>query len=78
MLQGGGIGSGFEGVDFSHERVKRVIGLLKGFVHAIASAPREFLYLSYLEINEHMIKKKKKKKDPNCGINRTNLVLYDY
>jgi len=56
------MGSGVEGFDFSHEGVKRVIGLLKGFVHAIASAPREFLYLSYLEINEHMIQKKKKKK----------------
>jgi len=53
------MGSGLEGFDFSHEGVKRVVGLLKGFVHAIASAPREFLYLSYLEINEHMIKKKK-------------------
>jgi len=58
------IGSGFKGFDFSHEGVKRVIGLLKGFVHAIASAPLKFLYLSYLEINEHMIKKKKKKKKP--------------
>jgi len=49
------MGSGLEGVDFSHEGGKRVVGLLKGFVQAIASAPREFLYLSYLEINEHMI-----------------------
>jgi len=56
------MGSGLEGFDFSHEGVKRVVGLLKGFVHAIASAPREFLYLSYLEINEHMIQKKKKQK----------------
>jgi len=55
------MGSGFEGFDFSHEGLKRVVGLLEGFVHAIASAPGEFLYLSYLEINEHMIKKKKKK-----------------
>jgi len=54
--------SGLEGFDFSHEEVKQVVGLLKGFVHAIASAPREFFYLSYLEINEHMIYKKKKKK----------------
>jgi len=53
------MGSGLEGFDFSHEGVKRVVGLLKGFVHAIASAPREFLYLSYLEINVHMIQKKK-------------------
>jgi len=56
------MGSGFAGFDFSHEGVKRVVGLLKGFVHAIASAPRKFLYLSYLEINEHMIQKKRKKK----------------
>jgi len=56
------MGSGLEGFDFSHEGVKRVVGLLAGFVHAIASAPREFLYLSYLEINEHMIQKKKRKK----------------
>ena len=49
------MGSGFEGFEFSHQGVKRVFGLLEGFVHAIASAPREFLYLSYPEINEHMI-----------------------
>jgi len=50
------MGSGFGGFDFSHEGVKWVVGLLKGFVHAIvASAPHEILYLSYLEINEHMI-----------------------
>jgi len=55
------MGSGFGGLDFSHEEVKRVVGLVEGFVHAIASAPREFLYLSYLEINEHMIKKSKNK-----------------
>jgi len=33
------------GVRFSHEGVKRVVGLITGFVYAIASAPREFLYL---------------------------------
>jgi len=49
------MGSGLEGFDFCHQGVKRVVGLLKGFVHAIASAPREFLYLSYREINEYMI-----------------------
>jgi len=49
------MGAGFEGFDFSHGGVKRVVVLLEGFVHAIASAPREFLYLSDLEINEHMI-----------------------
>jgi len=55
------MGSGIEGVHFSHEGVKLVVGWLKGFVHAIASSPREFLYLSYLEISEHMIQKKQKK-----------------
>jgi len=49
------MGSGLQGFDFSHEGVKWVVALLEGFVHAIASAPRGFLYLSYLEINEHMI-----------------------
>jgi len=39
------MGSGLEGFVFSHEGVKRVIGLIIGFVYAIASAPREFLYL---------------------------------
>jgi len=48
------MGSGLKGFDFSHEGVMRVVELLEGFVHAIASAPREFLYLSYLEMNKHM------------------------
>jgi len=56
------MGSGLEGFDFSHEGVKRVVGLLQSFVYAIAGAPRDFLYLSYLEINEHMIRKKRKKR----------------
>jgi len=55
------MGSGFGGFDFSHEGVKRVVGLLKDFVHAIASTPRELLYLSYLEINEYMIIKNENK-----------------
>jgi len=50
MLQGGGIGSGLEGFDFSDEGVKRVLGLITGFVYAIASAPREFLYLKTTNI----------------------------
>ena len=70
MLRGGGTGSGFAGFDFSHEGVKRVVGLLEGFVHTIGSAPREFLYLSYLEINEYMNYKKYKKKPP------ISLILY--
>jgi len=49
------MGSGFEGFDFSHEVLERVVTLLEGFVYAIATTPRVFLYLSYLEINEHMI-----------------------
>jgi len=36
--------SGFKGFDFSHEGVKRVVGLFIGFVFAIASAPCDFLY----------------------------------
>jgi len=40
------MGSGLEGLDFSHERVKRVVGLIISFVYAIASAPREFLHLT--------------------------------
>ena len=39
------MGSGLEGLDFSHEGVKRVVGLVIGFVYAIPSAPRDFLYL---------------------------------
>jgi len=39
------MGSGFEGFDFSHEGVKRVVGLFAGFVSVIASAPHCFLYL---------------------------------
>ena len=35
----------------SHDEVKRVVGLLVGFVFAIASAPCDFLYLN----NEYMI-----------------------
>jgi len=55
------MGSGFEGSDVSHQGMKRVVGLLEGFVYAIGSAPREFLYLSYLEINKHVNKNRKKK-----------------
>ena len=40
------MGSGLEGLDFSHEGVKWVVGLFTGFVHAIASAPRGFLYFN--------------------------------
>jgi len=55
------MGSGLEGFDFSHERVKRVVGLFIGFVSVIASAPYCFLYLNQ---QIHDIKKKKKKKCP--------------
>jgi len=40
------MGSGLEGSDFSHEGVKRVVGLFTGFVSVIASAPYCFLYLN--------------------------------
>ena len=51
------MGSGLEGFDFSHEGVKRVVGLFTGFVSVIASAPYCFLYL-----NQRIHDKKKKKK----------------
>jgi len=53
------MGSGLEGFDFSHEGVKRVVGLFRGFVSVIASAPYCFLYLNQ---RIHDIKKKKKEK----------------
>jgi len=59
VLFGGRIGSGLEGLDFSQEGMKRVVGLFTGFVSAMASAPNCFLYL---EQRIHDIKKKKKKK----------------
>jgi len=52
------MGSGLEGFDFSHEGVKRVVGLFAGFVSVIASAPHCFLYLNQ-RIRD--IKRKKKK-----------------
>jgi len=56
------MGSGLEGFDFSHEGVKRVVGLFMRFVHAIASAPRGFLYFKQ---RIHDIKKKRiQKKAP--------------
>jgi len=55
------MGSGFEGFDFSHEGVKRVVGLFTGFVSVIASAPHCFLYLNQ---RIHDIKKNKIKKRP--------------
>jgi len=54
------MGSGLGALDFSHKGLKRVVGLLVGFVFAIARAACSFLYLN----NEHMITKKKKKKRP--------------
>jgi len=51
------MGSGFGGLDFSHEGAKRVVGLLVGFVFAIARAACSFLYLN----NEYIIRKEKKK-----------------
>ena len=57
------MGSGLEGFDFSHEGVKRVVGLLIGFVSVIASAPYRFLYLNQ-RIQDLKKKKKKRKKSP--------------
>jgi len=50
------MGSGLEGFDFSHEGVKRVVGLFIGFVSVIASAPYHFLYLKQ-RIHDYKIKK---------------------
>jgi len=55
------MGSGLEGFDFSHEGVKRVVGLLIGFVSVIASAPYCFLYLNQ-RIHDKKQKKQKKQK----------------
>ena len=54
------MGSGFEGFDFSHEGVKRVVGLFTGFVSVIASAPYCFLYLNQ-RIHDYKNKNKNKK-----------------
>ena len=45
MLGGGDFSYGFGVFDFSHEEVKRAVGLLIGFVFVIASAACSFLYL---------------------------------
>jgi len=54
------MGSGREGVDFSHEGVKRVVGLVTHFVSVIAGAPYCFLYLNQ---RIHDIKKEKEEKE---------------
>ena len=56
------MGSRFEGLDFSHEGVKRVIGLFTGFVSVIASASHGFLYLNQRIHNDKKKKKKRRKK----------------
>jgi len=60
------MGSGSEGFDFSHEGVKRVVGLFAGFVSVIASAPYCFLYLNQQihDIKKKKEEKKKKKRAP--------------
>jgi len=58
------MGSGLEGLDFSNEGVKRVVGLFIGFVSVIASAPYCFLYLNQRIHDIKKRKKKKKKKKP--------------
>ena len=45
----------FQGVGFFPSGGQAGRWIVYSFVHAIASAPCEFLYLSYLDINEHMI-----------------------
>jgi len=67
------MGSGFEGFDFPHEGVKRVIGLFTGFVSVTASPPYRFLYLNQ---RIHDIKKKKKKKRKNPYFLSTLRALY--
>ena len=64
------MGSGSKGFDFSHEGVKRVVGLFTGFVSVIASAPYCFLYLNQ---RIHDIKKKKKKKGFTRGLRRREI-----
>jgi len=54
--------SGLEGFDFSHEGVKRVVGLFTGFVSVIASASHCFLYLNQQIHDDKKEKKKKRKK----------------
>ena len=49
-----------QGFDFSHEGVKRVVGLFTGFVSVIASAPYRFLYLKQ-RIHDYKKRKKKRK-----------------
>jgi len=54
------VGFGLEEFDFSHEGVKRVVGLLIGFVSVIASAPYCFLYLNQRIHDDKKNKKIKK------------------
>jgi len=54
------MGSGLEEFDFSHQGVKRVVGLFTGFVSVIAGALHCFLYLNQ---RIHDIKKKNEKKE---------------
>jgi len=56
------MGSGSEGFDFCHERVKRVVGLSTGFVFAMASAPSGFLYPKQQIHNDKKKRKKRKEK----------------
>jgi len=61
VLGEGDISYAFGVLDFSHEEVKRVVGLFIGFVFAIASAHTVFCTLKQ-GINENKKKKKKKRK----------------
>jgi len=55
------MGSRLEGLDFSNEGVKRVVGLFMGFVSVIASAPYRFFYLKQ-RIHDYKKEKKEKKR----------------
>jgi len=71
------MGSGLEGADFSHEGVKRVVGLFTGFVSVIASAPYCFLYLNQ-RIHDIKEKKKKRKKKPPISLIRDATWYFFY
>jgi len=55
------MGSGFGGLDFSHQGVKPVVGLFTGFVSVIASTPHCFWYLNQ-RIHDNINNNKKTKK----------------
>ena len=62
VLWRGGVRSGWERFDFSHDVVEQVVGLFIGFVVAMASAPCGFWYLNQ-RIHDKTERKKKEKKN---------------